>query len=442
MTNGAPCPFCRMTADGEIETCPGCGLDYHDDCWSENQGCAVPGCTERPDESSTDAAPDAAAPEYDVSPAITGRWEPDPMHRHAYRWWDGQTWTDWVSNNGQTSVDPLHHTPSATATRPSPATPNQVTQPAAPQRPQPAHDPRSPWPAPQPASPLGNPSVAHHQTSPYPPSTSTSPAATPEAATPPNSSGPSQQFFTSQQTGRPSAAFQPAGATSPGTPSGAPYDASGMNLLGRWAQGLLIASGALFGIAALVGMNAWSVYTSWLEGHASLRQSISADDSYWGTVGLAYLVMVPTIIVMIVWMYRYWDQLGRLIPGTRLRWTRGWTIGGWFIPIGNLWIPKQIIDDYWRNSGQSFPNAPPQGVPPLLHWWWATWLAGTFLMQVSGAVNPMTEGGWHTFYFATVLGAGLMAASGALAAVLVGNLVRRLGAMATLGAPGATNRTA
>ena len=34
-------------------------------------------------------------------------WYPDPTGRHQQRWWDGQRWSDHVSDNGATSVDPL-----------------------------------------------------------------------------------------------------------------------------------------------------------------------------------------------------------------------------------------------------------------------------------------------------------------------------------------------
>ena len=34
-------------------------------------------------------------------------WQPDPSGRHETRWWDGQRWTDHVSDHGLTSVDPL-----------------------------------------------------------------------------------------------------------------------------------------------------------------------------------------------------------------------------------------------------------------------------------------------------------------------------------------------
>lgn len=34
-------------------------------------------------------------------------WYPDPMGRHEYRFYDGTTWTDQVSDHGRTSVDPV-----------------------------------------------------------------------------------------------------------------------------------------------------------------------------------------------------------------------------------------------------------------------------------------------------------------------------------------------
>lgn len=39
---------------------------------------------------------------------VPAAWHPDPASRHQYRYWDGQSWTDWVADNGVQSTDPLH----------------------------------------------------------------------------------------------------------------------------------------------------------------------------------------------------------------------------------------------------------------------------------------------------------------------------------------------
>ncbi len=38
---------------------------------------------------------------------VAAAWYADPCHRHEYRYWDGEAWTDQVSDHGQTSNDPV-----------------------------------------------------------------------------------------------------------------------------------------------------------------------------------------------------------------------------------------------------------------------------------------------------------------------------------------------
>ena len=45
-----------------------------------------------------------------------GQWRTDPSGRHQYRWWDGDGWTDRVSDRGVRSVDPTLE-PGSTKTR-------------------------------------------------------------------------------------------------------------------------------------------------------------------------------------------------------------------------------------------------------------------------------------------------------------------------------------
>ena len=42
-----------------------------------------------------------------------GSWQPDPEGRYEYRWWDGQSWTDQVSHQGQMGRSPLGGAPAA-----------------------------------------------------------------------------------------------------------------------------------------------------------------------------------------------------------------------------------------------------------------------------------------------------------------------------------------
>jgi hypothetical protein len=48
--SAAKCPFCLagITSGESTQTCPSCRAVYHADCWAENGGCAVYGCSQVP----------------------------------------------------------------------------------------------------------------------------------------------------------------------------------------------------------------------------------------------------------------------------------------------------------------------------------------------------------------------------------------------------------
>ena len=61
--------------------------------------------------------------------APTPGWNPDPSGRHEYRYWDGSTWTDDVSDNGVTSADPIGAAGGVPgASDPAPTAPLEPTQ--------------------------------------------------------------------------------------------------------------------------------------------------------------------------------------------------------------------------------------------------------------------------------------------------------------------------
>jgi uncharacterized protein YxjI len=45
-----------------------------------------------------------------MSNSTPANWYPDPRGRHQYRYWDGAAWTNHVSDNGLTSIDPVDAT--------------------------------------------------------------------------------------------------------------------------------------------------------------------------------------------------------------------------------------------------------------------------------------------------------------------------------------------
>ena len=101
-----------------------------------------------------------------------------------------------------------------------------------------------------------------------------------------------------------------------------------------------------------------------------------------GVAGLVLVaVFVATVVVFIVWMWRS-AKNNELLDRVRPRYTPGWSIGGWFIPIGNLWIPVRIMHDLWQGADPETKRHQDWSVlrrTPLIGWWWGFYLASRVL---------------------------------------------------------------
>jgi hypothetical protein len=120
----------------------------------------------------------------------------------------------------------------------------------------------------------------------------------------------------------------------------------------------------------------------------------SADDRQhligFGQIG----IFLVTAAVFIVWFRKAYTNVARLgISG--LRWSPGWAVFAWFVPLLNLVRPKAIANDIWLGSDPHLPpNAAlnmgtPLGSVPWFHtaWW------GAFVL--SFLVGHAAFGNWE-----------------------------------------------
>jgi Domain of unknown function (DUF4328) len=133
------------------------------------------------------------------------------------------------------------------------------------------------------------------------------------------------------------------------------------------------------------------------------------------------LVLIAAAVLFLRWFYRAYSNLEPL-GATALRSRRGWAIGIWFVPILNLWRPKQLADDIWRASDPGRPIQQGGGwrdakVPALLGWWWGfyllTWLVANYALRSEGGVadieQEMTATGAYLVSDVTAIVAALLA---------------------------------
>ncbi|MGH2819592.1 MAG: DUF4328 domain-containing protein [Actinomycetota bacterium] len=169
-------------------------------------------------------------------------------------------------------------------------------------------------------------------------------------------------------------------------------------------------------------------------GSISNGTALAAGASFLGAALLAILFGVGTLvggILFIVWMHRTHSNLPAL--GARgLRFTPGWAIGGWFVPILNLWRPKQIADEIYAASN---PHAPAemgvswrQNGPRVVVLWWATWLTGGLLGQVASSMmgaDPSGFGAYRTGLLLDAVSNVVLVAAGYFAITFVREVTER-----------------
>jgi len=143
---------------------------------------------------------------------------------------------------------------------------------------------------------------------------------------------------------------------------------------------------AVFGVTIVVDLfSAWAdlreshLMDRVIAGDLPTLGELTASDHRQAISGALQLAMIVVgAVAFLVWFSPAYKNLTAL-GADGLRFSSGWAVGAWFVPVLNLWRPKQIADDIWRASdpteeadqGDVWRN---KAVPALLHLWWVLWI--------------------------------------------------------------------
>jgi Domain of unknown function (DUF4328) len=112
------------------------------------------------------------------------------------------------------------------------------------------------------------------------------------------------------------------------------------------------------------------------------------------SVGVAgFLIFAISASLVILWFWRSHRNLGAL-GAEDLRFTTGWAIGWWLIPIACLWMPYRAAMEIWKASDPraarttSSDSRRQLGPSLLIRMWWAAWLASFVLSNLMAFVVP------------------------------------------------------
>lgn len=149
---------------------------------------------------------------------------------------------------------------------------------------------------------------------------------------------------------------------------------------------------AVIGIAAVCVMSVADM---------TFSQFVTADLAPAMTLALAgcyFAVYLLAGLSFIVWLHRASANLHGI--GRPMRWGRGWTIGGWFIPIANLFIAPRVVREIDR---QTVGDEPTIAVA-----WVVTWTANLILGRIY-AGQEASSLGFALFVTAVEIAAGVFA---------------------------------
>ena len=192
-------------------------------------------------------------------------------------------------------------------------------------------------------------------------------------------------------------------ATSP-VPGAAPAPVSTARPTGRpfrdpkrltqWLRWLLIASIATDAVFAVSELAQHQLLLRMRDGtfasQAEMMAAAEANDFRHGIISVAVmLVVIATIVLFAMWVYRVNSNVHAL-GSPDLRFTPGWAVGWYFVPVANLWKPYQVMKEIWRAS--SNPGAwQSETTSPVLGWWWFWWIVSSIVSNVSMRMSLRAE---------------------------------------------------
>ena len=195
-----------------------------------------------------------------------------------------------------------------------------------------------------------------------------------------------------------------------------------------WAKRSLIAVVVLNAVSVISAYFAYQTYSA----DIITQDDLDTTDLREGIVALLTLIAFVVAVVMFIrWFRRAYTNLPAL-GATNLRYESWWTIGSWFIPIVNLFRPKQIANDIWRGSDPSRrpdeqPNWEGAHVPALFQWWWAFYLIGTWMDNISFRAELAADDldGYKRAAAVTMVVGAVEVVGGILAVLVVQRTTRR-----------------
>ena len=149
-----------------------------------------------------------------------------------------------------------------------------------------------------------------------------------------------------------------------------------------------VAAAVLSVITGAIYLYSYSVVTDEQSTFSQRIDAVTTGDVF---SGYTILITIVLFILLIVWTNQAYKAASSRVTIGR-RWSSGWAVGGWFIPIANFIIPKMVLNEIDRMSKQ--PLDEPVGYEwnllprtAVADWWWVLYVVGTLTSFWAGGLQ-------------------------------------------------------
>ena len=139
--------------------------------------------------------------------------------------------------------------------------------------------------------------------------------------------------------------------------------------LAKWTKWSLYAEVALAFVSIIVGIFAFQLVFIFSDIQDSVFMSI------------VILTNVVSGVLILTWIYRA-NYNARQLGASGITITPGWSVGWYFVPFANLWMPYLAMKEIWKASvnPKSWSS---EAVSSLVPWWWFFWIVYNVFANVS-----------------------------------------------------------
>ena len=159
--------------------------------------------------------------------------------------------------------------------------------------------------------------------------------------------------------------------------------------IANWVSGVFIILAILNVIAVASGYAQADLLNRAIAGETITLAEATSNDSRQALIGFGQTALyIAAAISFLIWIHRAHKNLTSLHV-TDLRFTPGWAVGWFFIPIMSLFRPYQVASEIYKASdpnvgatedGTSWKNVT---TSPVVGLWWAFFLISNFIGQIA-----------------------------------------------------------